>query len=632
MSPMGVALQPSPAPHAERAPIVNDFSMVVATVNGSGSQTSNMAIIRALFRMGIPVSGKNLFPSNIQGLPTWFTIRASAQGYTARSESAEILVSMNPATFAEDLASLSPGGVCFHMEAQAVPVKRDDIVYYPMPVQQLLKEIDPPKELREYIANMAYVGVVSQMLGIDLAEIRSALQTHFHGRAKPVETNMAMVQAAADWARLNLTKQDAYRVERDRQTEGLVLADGNTAAALGALYGGVSFAAWYPITPASSLAEALQEYAAELRTDKLTGKTTCAIIQAEDEIAAAGMAVGAGWAGARAMTSTSGPGLSLMAEYVGMAFFAEVPIVVWDVQRMGPSTGLPTRTSQGDILFVRFMGHGDTKQTLLLPASPAECFEFGWRAFDLAERLQTPIFVLSDLDIGMNLWMSPPFRYPDRPLDRGKVLSDQDLERVGEFARYRDVDGDGITYRTLPGSENPKGAWFARGTGHNEKAIYSERPEDWEGNMQRLWRKLETARGLMPRPVIETAGRGPAQSAGKDGRREPASDRDRGCTGAAGKLKVVAFHVVERRRDFAKGLIDLVAQQLGLSNDLLKLLPAFFVGSRLGCAIEIDEQAVHRLFHQPQELLRLDVLRVIAPCAQPCFHQPVELVRVHCIA
>jgi 2-oxoglutarate ferredoxin oxidoreductase subunit alpha len=483
--------------------IVNDFTLNVATVNGSGSQTANVAILRALFRMGIPVSGKNIFPSNIQGLPTWYSIRLSASGYAARSEAAEILVAVNPATFAEDLKTLPPAGVCFHPDHLVPPQTRDDVVFYPMPIQRLVRELNPPKNLRDYIANMGYVGVVAQMLGIELDAVHSALSTHFRGRASAVDLNMKMVQAAADWAKDNLVKQDPYRVERSDQTRGKILLDGNTAAALGALYGGVNFAAWYPITPASSLAEALGEYLPQLRKDPTSGKPTCAIVQAEDEMAALGMAIGAGWAGARAMTSTSGPGLSLMAEFAGLAFFAEVPVVIWDIQRIGPSTGLPTRTSQGDILFARFIGHGDTKQILLLPGTVTECFEFGWKAFDLAERLQTPIFVMSDLDLGMNVWMSDPFAYPETPMDRGKVLNPDDLQRIGSFARYRDVDGDGITYRTLPGNEHPLAAYFNRGTGHDEKGSYRERPEHWEGNLKRIWRKLETARAYMPRPVVQ---------------------------------------------------------------------------------------------------------------------------------
>jgi 2-oxoglutarate ferredoxin oxidoreductase subunit alpha len=483
---------------------VNDFSIVVASVNGSGSQTSNLAMIRALFKMGIPVSGKNLFPSNIQGLPTWFSVRVNADGYTARTEKSEILVAMNLVTFSEDLDNLPAGGVCFYADHFPKPRDGQDVTLYPMPVQDLVKEMSPPRELRDYIANMAYVGIVSEMLGIELSEIEAALTTHFRGKKRPIELNMQMVHAAATWARENLVKSDPYRVERMEGNENQILIDGNTAAALGSIYGGVNFAAWYPITPASSLADGLEEHLPKLRRDPETGKATYAVIQAEDEIAAIGMAVGAGWTGARAMTSTSGPGISLMAEFAGLAFFAEIPVVIWDVQRMGPSTGLPTRTSQGDLMFIRFLGHGDTRQVVLIPGNVAECFEFGWRAFDLAERLQTPIFVLSDLDLGMNVWMSEAFTYPDQPIDHGKILSAEDLDRIGEFARYRDVDGDGITYRTLPGTDHPLAAYFTRGTGHTDRAMYSERPEDWEENMTRLLRKHETARQYLPRPILET--------------------------------------------------------------------------------------------------------------------------------
>ncbi|MCH7567326.1 MAG: 2-oxoacid:acceptor oxidoreductase subunit alpha, partial [Nitrospirae bacterium] len=342
-------------------------------------------------------------------------------------------------------------------------------------------------------------------LGIDLEAVRGALMTHFHDREKPVELNMGMIRLADEWAKQNLEKQDPYRVEADNKTKGKILIEGNTAGALGAIYGGVSFASWYPITPASSFADAVRQYLPQLR--KENGKNTYAVIQAEDELSAIGMAIGAGWAGARSMTSTSGPGISLMAEFVGLAFFAEIPIVIWDVQRMGPSTGLPTRTSQGDVMFVRYLGHGDTKNVILLPGSVAECFEFGWRAFDVAERLQSPVFVLSDLDLGMNLWMSDPFDYPDEPMDRGKVLTAEQLEEIGEFARYRDVDGDGIAYRTLPGNEHPLAPWFVRGTGHNERAAYSERPDDWERNMERLMRKAETARELVPAPIHHGSGK-----------------------------------------------------------------------------------------------------------------------------
>jgi 2-oxoglutarate ferredoxin oxidoreductase subunit alpha len=373
-----------------------------------------------------------------------------------------------------------------------------------MPVNQLVKGADAPSSLKNYIANMVYVGILAQLLGIDYDKIYQALDFHFKGKQKPIDLNFGVIQAAADWAGNNLEKQDPYRVEAMDKTSELIMSDGNTAAALGSIYGGVNFAAWYPITPATSLVEALEEYVAMLRKDPETGKNTYAIMQAEDELAAIGMAIGAGWSGLRAMTSTSGPGLSLMTEYAGLAYYSEVPVVVWNIQRVGPSTGLPTRTSQGDISMVYFLGHGDTQNVILLPGSVNECFEFGWQSFDLAEKLQWPIYVLSDLDIGMNQWMAKPFEYPDQPMDRGKVLWEADLEELsGKWARYKDVDGDGIPYRTVPGNQHPASAWFGRGTGHNENAVYTEDAGEYERNMARLSRKFDTARNLVPKPVID---------------------------------------------------------------------------------------------------------------------------------
>ncbi|MGE5221585.1 MAG: 2-oxoacid:acceptor oxidoreductase subunit alpha [Omnitrophica WOR_2 bacterium] len=486
-------------------PMVNDFSITVATVNGSGSQTSNLTIMRALLKMGIPVSGKNLFPSNIQGLPTWFTIRVSKDGYMARSEQVDIVVALNQNSFVKDVQSLKPGGALYYADNIKIPVNRKDISIYPMPVQKLARESGAAPNLRDYIANMVYVGVLAQMVGIDLENICQALDFHFKGKAKPVELNFGVVKVAAEWAVENLQKSDPYRVEPMEAAKGYIMTDGNTAAALGALYGGMQFAAWYPITPASSLAEALMEYGPVLRKDPETGKNTFAILQAEDELAAVGMAVGAGWSGLRAMTSTSGPGFSLMAEYIGLAYFTEVPIVIWDVQRVGPATGLPTRTAQGDLTFANFMGHGDTQHVLLLPGTVGECFEFGWKAFDLAEQLQTPVLVLSDLDFGMNNWMTPPFQYPETPMERGKVLWEGDLERSGgKWARYLDVDKDGIPYRTLPGNRHSRAAYFTRGTGHDENAQYTEDPAAWEQMLKRLHLKFETARKLVPAPVIDT--------------------------------------------------------------------------------------------------------------------------------
>lgn len=489
---------------AETEDRINNFSITVATVNGSGSQTSNLTILRALFKMGIPTSGKNLFPSNIQGLPTWYTIRVSKDGFLARREEHEIVVAMNPATFSRDLADVSPGGVFFYADDIKMSVNRDDIVSYAMPVKQIVRESGAPSSLRDYVANMVYVGILAQMLGIDLDKIYQAISFHFKGKTKPIEMNWEVVQASANWAAQNLEKTDPFGVEPMDATTDYIMADGNTAAALGSIFGGVQFVSWYPITPASSLAESLAEYLHLLRKDPETGKNTFGVVQAEDELAAIGMAIGAGWSGLRAMTSTSGPGLSLMTEYAGLGYYSEVPIVVWDVQRVGPSTGLPTRTMQGDLTFVYFMGHGDTNQVILLPGTVSECFEFGWKSFDIAERLQTPVFVLSDLDLGMNNWMTRPFEYPDKPMDRGKVLWEEDLKKLnGQWGRYKDVDGDGIPYRTLPGNRHPQAAYMTRGTGHDEYAHYTEDPDEWHNMMERLKRKFETACKYVPAPIFD---------------------------------------------------------------------------------------------------------------------------------
>ncbi|RPI86773.1 MAG: 2-oxoacid:acceptor oxidoreductase subunit alpha [Chloroflexi bacterium] len=484
--------------------VVNDFTITVATVNGSGSQTSNITIMRSLLKMGIPVSGKNLFPSNIQGLPTWYTIRVNKDGYTARSETNHIVIAMNPESFVKDVEGIIPGGVLYYADNIKFPINRDDITVYAMPVQSLVRESEVPTNLRDYIANMVYVGILAQMIGIELDSIYQALQFHFKGKQKPIDMNYEMVKKAAKWAAENLAKSDPYQVKTMEAAKNCMMIDGNTAAALGALFGGVQFAAWYPITPASSLAEALLEYAPELRKDPETGKNTFAIIQAEDELAAIGMAVGAGWAGLRAMTSSSGPGISLMAEYIGLAYYSEVPVVIWDVQRVGPSTGLPTRTAQADLTFINFISHGDTEHVILLPGTIKECFEYGWKSFDIAERLQTPVFVLLDLDFGMNNWMTSPFDYPDGPMDRGKVLWEGDLNQLdNHFARYKDVDGDGITYRTVLGNRHPNAAYFTRGTGHDEYARYTEDHQVYEEMMNRLRLKFQTARKVVPPPVIE---------------------------------------------------------------------------------------------------------------------------------
>lgn len=483
---------------------VNNFCIVAATVNGSGSQTANNVLVRALFRMGIPVSGKNIFPSNIQGLPTWFHIRISEHGYVARRDTSEVVVALNRATAAQDIASVTPGGVLISPTEWKLPEERTDITYYSLPVQQMAKDSGANAELRPYVANMVYVGALAELLGIDLGEIEKAISEHFGGKRKPIDLNFGVVKAAVEYTRQNITKRDPFRVQPSTKTTGKILINGNSAAALGSVFGGFSVAAWYPITPSTSLVDALGEYAKELRIDKETGERTYAIVQAEDELAAIGMVVGAGWMGARSMTATSGPGFSLMTEYAGFAYFADIPLVLWDIQRMGPSTGLPTRTSQGDIMMAYYLGHGDTRHTLLLPSSMEECFEFGWKAFDLADRLQTPVFVMSDLDLGMNLWMSEPFAYPDKPLDRGKVLTAEDLDRLGGFKRYSDEgDGDGVGPRTLPGTDHPLAAYFTRGSGHNASAEYTEKPDEWRANMERLGRKHAYARTIVPKPVVD---------------------------------------------------------------------------------------------------------------------------------
>jgi 2-oxoglutarate/2-oxoacid ferredoxin oxidoreductase subunit alpha len=502
MGTVDVLEQPSSASGAEGKEVVNDFSIVIATVNGSGSQTANGLLVRSAFKMGIPVSAKNLFPSNISGLPTWYNIRLSKDGYVARRDEAEILVAFNPATAEEDLANLPAGGVCIYPDDIKFGNPRQDVLLYAVPAKDIMKQAEIDPKLRDHVRNMVYVGALAHLLGFELDELREGLNHHFKGKAKPVEMNMNIVNLTLDWAKENLPKADPFRIERMEANQGLIMVDGNTAGALGAIFGGVTVGAWYPITPSTSLMDAVTAYLPKLRP-AVDGKNDFAIVQAEDELAAIGMVLGAGWAGARAMTATSGPGISLMTEFAGLGYFAEIPGVIWDIQRVGPSTGLPTRTSQGDLLPTYFLGHGDTRQVILLPGNMKECFEFGWRAFDLAERLQSPIFVLSDLDLGMNTWMTEPFDYPDQPMDRGKVLTKEDLDSLGHWGRYEDVDGDGIPYRTLPGNQNPLSAYFTRGTGHNTQAVYSERPDDWEQNLIRLEMKHETARSYVPKPVVD---------------------------------------------------------------------------------------------------------------------------------
>jgi 2-oxoglutarate ferredoxin oxidoreductase subunit alpha len=483
-----------------RARVINDFSINVATVNGSGSQSANSVLLKSIFGMGVPVSGKNLFPSNIAGLPTWYTIRASKDGYVARKRDAEVLVAINPETARQDALALPAGGVAIYEENLNLKQYRDDVVFYPVPLDKITAAICPEAKLRKLVKNMVYVGATAQILGIDLNVVEHGLRKQFAKKVKVFELNFGAVKSGWDYAASTFTKQDPYFIERMDKTAGKIIIDGNAACGMGAVFAGVTVVAWYPITPSTSVVEATADLLKKFRVTP-EGKATFAVVQAEDELAAIGMVLGAGWAGARSMTATSGPGISLMAEFAGLGYYAEIPGVIFDVQRTGPSTGLPTRTSQADLLSTAFLSHGDTKHVVLLPGTVKECFEFGYAAFDLAERIQTPVFVLSDLDLGMNNWMSEPFVYPEKPQDRGKVLTAEDVEKLGGFARYRDVDGDGIGWRTLPGTMHPKAAYFTRGTGHNDAAVYSEKPEDYVANMDRLARKFDNARKLVPGPV-----------------------------------------------------------------------------------------------------------------------------------
>jgi 2-oxoglutarate ferredoxin oxidoreductase subunit alpha len=485
-------------------PVINDFSIQVATVNGSGSQTANNVLMRSIFQMGIPVSGKNMFPSNIQGLPTWFTIRASKHGYIGRKKEIDFLVAMNPETAREDVMNLDSGAVVVYDEPLKLDAMRSDLHFYPVPFDKLVGPVCPEAKLRKLVRNMIYDGVVANLLSIEMEEIHRALFKQFgKKKAKAAELNWGACQAGYEYAAKNFTKSDPYRVERMNATAGKIIIEGNSAAALGCVFAGVTVVTWYPITPSSSLVESMIGYLKRFRIDQESGKATYAVVQAEDELSAIGMVLGAGWAGARSVTSTAGPGISLMSEFVGLGYYAEIPGVIFDVQRVGPSTGLPTRTAQGDIISTALLSHGDTKHPMFFPSSPEECFSMAVEAFDFAEHFQTPVFVMIDLDLGMNNWMADAFEYPTKPIARGKVLTAEDLDRLGGFARYKDLDGDGVGYRTLPGTNHPHGAYFTRGSGHNEKAQYTEREDDYINNVDRLSHKFDAMRAHVPKPAVE---------------------------------------------------------------------------------------------------------------------------------
>ncbi|MGH8496886.1 MAG: 2-oxoacid:acceptor oxidoreductase subunit alpha [Gammaproteobacteria bacterium] len=488
---------------------VNDFVIKVANVNGTGSASANSLLMKSLFRMGIPVTGKNYFPSNIQGLPTWYEIRASAKGHLARSGTVDVMVAMNAQTYAQDLKEVRPGGYLIYDSTwpRADTLKREDITILGVPLAKMCNTAFENVRARILMKNVAYVGALAALLDLDLDVIRTLLEETFAKKAQLVEANLQAIELGAGYAREHFDCPLPVRACTMNETGGHIMIDGNTAAALGCVYAGATVGAWYPITPSTSLMDAFKAFCQRHRIDEATGRRKFCIVQAEDELAAIGIVLGAAWSGARAFTPTSGPGISLMAEFIGYGYFAEIPAVIFDVQRVGPSTGMPTRTQQCDILACAYASHGDTRHVLLFPANPKECFELAVQAFDLAERLQTPVFVLSDLDIGMNDWMCPELKWDDayRP-DRGKVFTAEQLESMQVFHRYRDVDGDGIPWRTLPGV-HPKGAYFTRGSGHNLYGAYTEDATEYQEVVDRLARKFHTAATLVPGPVVQrTAG------------------------------------------------------------------------------------------------------------------------------
>jgi len=477
---------------------VNDFVINVATANGTGSQSSNLILLNSLFEMGVPVSGKNLFPSNISGLPTWFIIRASDKGYQAPGDRTNIQILMNPDTWFKDIEKIESGTVIIYNENVKMPVEREDCLVFGLPMTKLARGINP--KMAKMIANMYYVGVIQHLIGIEQDALERAVNRQFKGKSSAVEVNLRAIEEGRAMAAEGIDWESPHVVEAREKDEDTFLVDGNEAVALGSIYGGINMLSWYPITPSSSVAEGIIQWLPELR-DTSDGEATCAVVQAEDELAAAGMVLGAGWAGGRGMTCTSGPGISLMSEFIGLAYFAEVPGVIWDVNRVGPSTGLPTRTQQGDLNLLREASHGDTEHIVLIPGTVEECFEYGWRAFEYAERYQTLVFGFSDLDLGMNNWVCTGFEYPSEEINRGKVLrTAEQVSAIENYGRYRDVDGDGVPYRTLPGSGLDPILY--RGTGHDEDGIYSEEPDVYRKLMMRLKRKIDNSRADLPAPVM----------------------------------------------------------------------------------------------------------------------------------
>jgi len=541
----------------KRIESVNDFVVKFANVNGSGSASANELFARSILRMGVPVSPRNIFPSNIQGLPTWYEVRVSGDGYVGRRGGVDLMVAMNPQTWDDDLKEIEAGGYLFHDNSKPLPKNkfRDDINVIGMPLTEICNATYSDPRQRQLFKNIIYVGALSALLDIEPAEIEKLFSEQYRGKEALLQSNVKALRLGRDYALQHLNCPLGIRVKRASGVGNKIFVDGNSAAALGAVYSGATVCAWYPITPSSSLAEAFIQHCQKLRVDPATGKNRYAIIQGEDELASIGIAIGAGWNGARAFTTTSGPGISLMTEFIGLAYFAEIPVVLIDVQRGGPSTGMPTRTQQSDLLSCAYASHGDTKHVLLFPEDPTECFEFTAQAFDLADRLQTPVFVMSDLDIGMNTRLCDPLHWDDtRAYDRGKVMTHEDLEAGKDFGRYLDVDGDGIPYRTYPGTHLSKGAYFTRGTTRDRYARYSEAGPDYVDNMQRLLRKFDTARKLVPKPLLTPAEKPARFGAIFYGSTSPAMHEALGVLAARGihinALRVRGFPFAEEIADF----------------------------------------------------------------------------------
>jgi 2-oxoglutarate ferredoxin oxidoreductase subunit alpha len=594
---------------------VNDFVVRFANVNGSGSASANELFARSVLRMGIPVAPRNIFPSNIQGLPTWYEVRISEAGHLGARGGTDFMVAMNPQTWDRDVASIEPGGYLFYDSTKPMPAAkfREDITVIGVPLTEICnREYTDPRQ-RQLFKNIIYVGALSALLDMDLGEIEKLIGEQFKSKEKLVGANIHALHLGRDWALANLKCPIGLRLKRANAVGDRIFIEGNSAAALGAVYGGATVCAWYPITPSSSLADAFTSHCRRLRLDPDSKKNKVAIIQAEDELSSIGMVIGAAWNGARAFTATSGPGISLMQEFLGLAYFAEIPSVVFDVQRAGPSTGMPTRTQQGDILSCAYASHGDTKHVLLFPEDPAEAFEFGAQAFDLADRLQTPVFVMLDLDIGMNHRLSRPLKWDDaRKYDRGKVMTAADLDAGKDFGRYLDVDGDGIPYRTYPGTHPVKGSYFTRGTSRDRYARYTEEGGPYADNMQRLLRKFETAKDLVPRPLQANAGKTTKYGVIYYGSTSPAMDEairmieDNGQTLDRLRVRAFPFHssvasfladhdfvfVVEQNRDAQ--MRSLIVNECGV--DPVRLVPilnydgtpitARFIAREIGDALD----------------------------------------------